>query len=295
MWGKRPHPNALVLLEASLQSTSRPRIIIRRAGVRSIATTATCRISRESSPRPADLRLVSQNRDTTLTFDPTTKARLYARTSIVQIGSSIFLNDASWCTAIRETANMSPPAAYGEGGAVESMAAPGSAVSRKTPPPICRSAVPRCVAQFPGSVAAGCMLNPAAWAFLGSTPLAAIQFNGLRLIQPGAKESVPKEVLDVKAGACNSRPNEVRWPAQVYGNDTGLSATPGRCSDYDSRGCSHRSPEFSFRTAGEARGETDCGQTVKHQTRYATFHRRENIHLSIQVARQRPISLVYRL
>jgi len=97
MGKKRPHVNAVTLLQAWLMQAFGVRFVNAEAPIDvapednpssepepDIIVTTRDLSHFQSNPRPADLRLVAEIADTTLWFDLNTKARLYARAGIAE-------------------------------------------------------------------------------------------------------------------------------------------------------------------------------------------------------------------
>jgi Uma2 family endonuclease len=98
MGKKRPHVNALVAVQAWLVRTFGEQFVNPEAPIDVapednptnepepdlVVLAKPSREFREANPRPADLRLVVQISDSTLGFDLTTKAELYARAGIIE-------------------------------------------------------------------------------------------------------------------------------------------------------------------------------------------------------------------
>jgi Uma2 family endonuclease len=98
MGKKRPHVNALVAVQAWLVRTFGELYVNPEAPIDVapednptnepepdlVVLTKPSREFRDANPRPADLRLVVEISDSTLGFDLTTKAELYARAGIVE-------------------------------------------------------------------------------------------------------------------------------------------------------------------------------------------------------------------
>jgi Uma2 family endonuclease len=95
---KRPHVNALVAVQAWLVRTFGEQFVNPEAPIDVapednptnepepdlVVLAKPSREFRDANPRPADLRLVVEISDSTLGFDLTTKAELYARAGIVE-------------------------------------------------------------------------------------------------------------------------------------------------------------------------------------------------------------------
>jgi Uma2 family endonuclease len=95
---KRPHVNTLVAVQARLARTFGEHFVNPNAPIDVapkdnptnepepdlIVLAKPSREFRDANPRPADLRLVVEISDSTLGFDLTTKAELYARAGIVE-------------------------------------------------------------------------------------------------------------------------------------------------------------------------------------------------------------------
>jgi Uma2 family endonuclease len=98
MGKKRPHVNALVAVQAWLVRTFGEQFVNPEAPIDVapednptsepepdlVVLTKPTREFRDANPRPGDLRLVVEISDTTLGFDLTTKAELYARAGIIE-------------------------------------------------------------------------------------------------------------------------------------------------------------------------------------------------------------------
>ncbi len=98
MGKKRPHVNALVAVQAWLVRTSGDQFVNTGAPIDVapednltnepepdlVVLTKPSREFQDANPRPGDLRLVVEISDSTLGFDLTTKAELYARAGIVE-------------------------------------------------------------------------------------------------------------------------------------------------------------------------------------------------------------------
>jgi Uma2 family endonuclease len=98
MGKKRPHVNALVAVQAWLVRTFGEQFVNPEAPIDVapednptnepepdlVVLAKPSREFREANPRPVDLRLVVEISDSTLGFDLTTKAELYARAGIVE-------------------------------------------------------------------------------------------------------------------------------------------------------------------------------------------------------------------
>lgn len=98
MGKKRPHVNALVAVQAWLQRTFGEQFVNPEAPIDVapednptnepepdlVVLTRPSREFQDINPRPADLRLIVEISDSTLGFDLTTKAELYARAGIIE-------------------------------------------------------------------------------------------------------------------------------------------------------------------------------------------------------------------
>jgi Uma2 family endonuclease len=98
MGKKRPHVNALVAVQAWLVRSFGEQFVNPEAPIDVapednptnepepdlVVLSRASREFRDSNPRPADLRLIVEISDSTLGFDLTTKAELYARAGIVE-------------------------------------------------------------------------------------------------------------------------------------------------------------------------------------------------------------------
>jgi Uma2 family endonuclease len=140
MGKKRPHVNALVAVQAWLVRTFGQQFVNPEAPIDVapednptnepepdlIVLAKPSREFRDANPRPSDLRLVVEISDSTLGFDLTTKAELYARAGIVEY----WVVDVA---ARRPVVHLDPReglyqsvTAYGEEETVTSLASPGS-------------------------------------------------------------------------------------------------------------------------------------------------------------------------
>ena len=98
MGKKRPHVNALVAVQAWLVRTFGEQFVNPEAPIDVapednptnepepdlVVLVKSSRELQDANPRPADLRLVVEISDSTLGFDLTTKAELYARAGIIE-------------------------------------------------------------------------------------------------------------------------------------------------------------------------------------------------------------------
>ncbi len=140
MGKKRPHVNALILLQAWLVQIFGVRFVHPEAPIDVapednpssepepdlVVTSRDLSHFQSSNPRPVDLLLVVEISDTTLSFDLTTKARLYARANIAEYwvldvsGRRMIVHRQPHAGQYREVV------AYGDHEAVVPLAAPDS-------------------------------------------------------------------------------------------------------------------------------------------------------------------------
>ena len=124
MGKKRPHTNVLIVIQAWLVRVFGEQFVNPETPI-DVAPEdnptnepepdliVLSRPSREfkDNPQPSDLRLVVEISDSTLGFDRTTKARLYARARIIEYGWSTSRRGESLCLVIRRkgSTSRSPP------------------------------------------------------------------------------------------------------------------------------------------------------------------------------------------